>query len=44
MFVHAAALDRAGIRALSEGQTVSFDKKADERTGKIAALGNIQLG
>lgn len=41
VFVHATALERAGLRGLSEGQTVSFDTQEDRRTGKIA-VGNIQ--
>jgi CspA family cold shock protein len=41
VFVHATALERAGLRGLAEGQTVSFDTQEDRRTGKIA-VGNIQ--
>jgi CspA family cold shock protein len=40
VFVHATALERAGIRGLREGQKVSFDTQEDRRTGKIA-VGNI---
>ena len=36
VFVHATALERAGIRSLNEGQKVSFDTQEDSRTGKIA--------
>jgi len=36
VFVHATALQRAGLRALNEGQKVSFDTAEDRRTGKIA--------
>lgn len=36
VFVHATALQRAGIHALAEGQKVSFDTAEDRRTGKIA--------
>jgi cold shock protein len=36
VFVHATALERAGIRDLMEGQKVSFDTEQDRRTGKIA--------
>jgi CspA family cold shock protein len=36
VFVHATALERAGIRGLAEGQKVSFDTAKDSRTGKIA--------
>ena len=37
VFVHASALERAGIRNLVEGQRVSFDIEADRRTGKSSA-------
>ena len=40
VFVHATALERAGIRSLSEGQKVKFDTQEDRRSGKIA-VGNI---
>ena len=36
VFVHATALERAGMRGLAEGQKVSFDTAEDRRTGKIA--------
>jgi CspA family cold shock protein len=36
VFVHATALERAGMRGLREGQKVSFDTAEDRRTGKIA--------
>ncbi len=36
VFVHATALERAGMSGLSEGQKVSFDTREDPRTGKIA--------
>jgi cold shock protein len=36
VFVHATALERAGIRNLVEGQKVSFETEEDRRTGKIA--------
>ena len=41
VFVHATALERAGMSTLNEGQKVSFDTQEDRRTGKIA-VGNIQ--
>jgi cold shock protein len=41
VFVHATALERAGLSGLSEGQKVSFDTREDRRTGKIA-VDNIQ--
>jgi CspA family cold shock protein len=40
VFVHATALERAGMRGLNEGQRVSFDTQEDRRSGKIA-VGNI---
>ena len=43
VFVHATALERAGIHGLSEGQKVSFDTEVDKRSGKTA-VANIQLG
>ena len=42
MFVHATALERAGLRGLNEGQKVMFDTAEDRRTKKIA-VDNIQL-
>ena len=36
VYVHATALERAGIVALQAGQKVSFDTQTDARTGKIA--------
>ncbi len=42
VFVHASALERAGMSGLAEGQKVIFDTQEDRRTGKIA-VGNIQL-
>ena len=36
VFVHATALERAGIFTLQEGQKVSFDTLTDARSGKIA--------
>jgi CspA family cold shock protein len=36
VFVHASALERAGMTSLSEGQKVSFDTENDSRSGKIA--------
>ena len=42
VFVHATALERAGIRGLADGQKVSFDTAEDRRSGKIA-VSNIEL-
>ncbi len=41
VFVHATALERAGMQGLSDGQKVSFDTAEDRRTGKMA-VDNIQ--
>lgn len=41
VFVHATALERAGMRGLTEGQKVSYDTEPDRRTGKIA-VANIE--
>ena len=41
VFVHATALERAGMSPLHEGQKVSFDTRDDNRTGKIA-VNNIR--
>ena len=37
VFVHASALERAGLRGLAEGQKISFDVESDRRTGKESA-------
>ena len=42
VFVHATALERAGIASLQEGQKVSFDTQTDARSGKIA-VGRLQV-
>jgi CspA family cold shock protein len=42
VFVHASALERAGIHGLREGQKVSFDTQTDPRSGKTA-VGQIQV-
>jgi cold shock protein len=41
VFVHISALERAGLRTLSEGQKVQFDTEKDRRSGKMA-VSNIQ--
>ncbi|MGO4574211.1 cold-shock protein [Microvirga sp. 2TAF3] len=41
VFVHASALERAGIRGQREGQKVSFDTTEDRRSGKVA-VNNIK--
>jgi CspA family cold shock protein len=42
VFVHATALERAGISQLVEGQKVSFDTEQDKRSGKTA-VGKIEI-
>jgi CspA family cold shock protein len=42
VFVHATALERAGIKGLREGQKVAFDTENDARSGKIA-VSTIEL-
>jgi CspA family cold shock protein len=41
VFVHVSAVERAGMRGLVEGQKISFDIEADQRSGKSAAT-NLQ--
>lgn len=36
VFVHATALERAGMNGLAEGQKVSFETDVDQRSGKTA--------
>jgi CspA family cold shock protein len=42
VFVHATALERAGIRELNEGDLVSFEVEEDRRSGKVSAT-NLQV-
>ena len=42
VFVHATALERAGLRGLNEGEKVAFDTQEDRKTGKMA-VGTIQV-
>ena len=37
VFVHATAVERAGLGTLAEGQKLSFDIVQDRRSGKSAA-------
>ena len=41
VFVHATALERAGLRGLVEGQKIGFDVEVGRRSGKDAAA-NLQ--
>jgi CspA family cold shock protein len=36
-FVHISALERAGMRSLSEGQHIEFDLIQNQRSGKTSA-------
>jgi CspA family cold shock protein len=42
VFVHATALERAGLTDLHEGQKVKFDTQNDPRSGKTA-VGTIEI-
>ena len=37
VFVHISAVERAGLRALNEGQKVEYQEEQDRRTGKTSA-------
>jgi cold shock protein len=41
VFVHATALQRAGLRGLREGQKVTYEVQTDQRTGRLSAV-NLQ--
>ncbi len=41
VFVHATALERAGMRGLQEGQKISYELQSDQRSGKTSAV-NLQ--
>jgi CspA family cold shock protein len=36
VFVHASALERAGVEMLRDGQKVSYSAETDPKSGKIA--------
>jgi CspA family cold shock protein len=42
VFVHATALERAGIRMLSEGQKVTYELQTDRRTGSRTSAVNLK--
>ena len=42
VFVHATALERAGIRSLNEGDKVSFEIE-DDRRGRGKQAANVQM-
>ena len=37
VFVHISAIERAGLRTLTEGQTVSYELQRDAKSGKLSA-------
>ena len=41
VFVHATAVERAGLPALAEGQKLSYEVETDQRSGKSSAV-NLQ--
>jgi CspA family cold shock protein len=43
VFVHATALERAGLSGLRENQKVTFETEVDRRSGKTA-VSSIKLG
>lgn len=43
VFVHASALEAAGLRLLAEGDAISFEEKPDGRSGKVSAV-NLKKG
>jgi len=42
VFVHISAVERAGLRSLSEGQKITYELERDKRSGKMAA-GNLRV-
>jgi CspA family cold shock protein len=42
VFVHISAVERAGLKSLTEGQQISFDVEADSKSGRTKAA-NIAL-
>jgi CspA family cold shock protein len=42
VFVHASALERAGLQPLNEGQRVEFETEVNKRSGK-PAVSTIRL-
>ncbi len=42
VFVHVTAVEKAGMPPLEEGQKVSYEVEADERSGKSAAVNLAQ--
>ena len=42
VFVHASAVERAGMGSLNEGQRLSYEVEKDQRSGKFSAT-QLQL-
>ncbi|GAA0397880.1 cold-shock protein [Brevundimonas terrae] len=42
VFVHASAIERAGMHSLDEGQALSYELERDQRSGKTSA-GQLQV-
>ena len=42
VFVHISAVERAGLRGLEEGQSISYEVEQDRRTGKASAT-NLRI-
>ena len=38
VFVHATALERAGMRGLREGQKITYELQTDQRPGRPSAV------
>jgi CspA family cold shock protein len=38
VFVHVSALERSGLGQLNEGQKISYDVRADNKTGRESAV------
>ncbi len=43
VFVHASAVERAGMSELKEGQRISYEEEVDKRSGKTSA-GSLARG
>ena len=44
VFVHATALERAGMRGLREGQKISYELQTDQRTGRVKRANPARCG
>ena len=38
VFVHVTAVERSGLRGLTEGQKISYELQTDQRSGKTSAV------